>query len=339
MRPSPHERRHGHKHLHAKEVYDREVPVQVEKRGPCEEITVTMNGQTVSWMNNYECDPAGSAATAAPAANNQLGSGSGAAQTTASYAAPSAMLSMIAGAGNWGRQAYYNADNQTAEGLVFLNHNGGQGSGVFDYMHGYSLSYSSPDGTSGSASSQVLADTMLGDDVEVVIMSSTPCENDDCGTVRPGTVAYHGFEGSQKLFLMEFQMPLTGKTGWVQDMPAIWTLNAQIPNTLQYGTTNCSCWESGCGEWDIFEILNSGNTRAKSTFHGNPSGGDSNYFNRPTDSTMMAAVIFDGDSNSGHIVVLPDDTMLDDRITGDVVAGWVNQMASEAQSAVFSLGS
>ena len=295
-------------------------------------VTATMDGQAVSWMNNWNCDPA---TTGAPSDSVE----SPAAATTEAYTAPSAMPNINAGAGNWSRQAYYNAESQTAEGLVFLNHNGGQGSGVFDYVYGNSLSYSSPNGTCGSATAQVLADTTLDDDVEVLIMSSTPCANEDCGIVRPGTVAYHGFEGAQKLFLMEFQMPLTGKTGFVMDMPAVWTLNAQIPNTLQYGESNCSCWESGCGEWDIFEVLDSGNTRAKSTFHGNPSGGDSNYFNRPTDSTLKAAVIFDGESNSGHIIMLPDDTVLDESIAGDVVVGWVNQMHSEAQKASFRLGS
>lgn len=300
-------------------------------------VTDTINGQTVSWMNDYKCDLPASAPTAVHTDDNaRYGPGSAAITATAAL---SALPTMNAGAGDWGRQAYYNAENQTAKGLVFLNHNGGQGSGVFDYTWGNSLSYASPDGMTGSATPEILADTMLADDIEIVIMSSAPCSGDDCGTVRPGTVAMHGFEGNQKLFLMEFQMPLTGKTGWVEDMPAIWTLNAQIPNTLQYGEASCSCWESGCGEWDIFEILDSGNTKAKSTFHGNPSGGDSNYFDRPTDSTIKAAVIFDGDSNAGHIVILPDDTVLDDSVTGDVVAGWVNQIDSEAQVGAFRLGS
>ena len=323
-----------HKHKHAKEVKVREAAGQVKQRAPCEMVTATINGEIATWMNNYNCGPAGSTPTAAP-----IGGASPGPAPATTGAAPSSIPSMNAGTGNWGRQAYYNAGNQTAEGLVFLNHNGGQGSGVWDSTFGNSLSYASTDGTTGSATSQILTDGMLADGSEVVIMSSTPCSNGDCGFVRPGTVAMHGFEGSQKLFLVEFQMPLTGNTGWVQDMPAIWTLNAQIPNTLQYGAASCSCWVSGCGEWDIFEVLDSGNTKAKSTFHGNPSGGDSNYFNRPTDSTIKAAVIFDGPSNAGHIVVLPDDTLLDDSITGDVVAGWVNQIHSEAQIAVFSLGS
>lgn len=34
--------------------------------------------------------------------------------------------------GTWEQSAYYNADQQFANGLVFLNNNGGDGSGTFD---------------------------------------------------------------------------------------------------------------------------------------------------------------------------------------------------------------
>jgi len=34
--------------------------------------------------------------------------------------------------GSWVRKAYYDATSQTVEGLVFMNHRGGQGSGVWD---------------------------------------------------------------------------------------------------------------------------------------------------------------------------------------------------------------
>jgi hypothetical protein len=140
------------------------------------------------------------------------------------------------------------------------------------------------------------------------------------------------------MFLVEFSMPLTGKTGFNADMPAVWVLNAQIPNTLQYGEASCSCWESGCGEFDIFEILDSSNTRAKSTWHGNVSGGDSNYFNRPTGSTIKAAIIFDADSSVASIVVLLDDTDFATTLTADQVNAFLAQ-ATEAQTASFVLGS
>lgn len=102
-------------------------------------------------------------------------------------------------------------------------------------QRGNSLAYAASDCTSGSASPQVLADTLLGDNVEVIIFSDKECKNNDCGAVRPGTVAYHGFEGKAKLFLVEFDMPNSGKTGFNMDMPAAWMLNSQIPRTEQYG--------------------------------------------------------------------------------------------------------
>jgi hypothetical protein len=100
-------------------------------------------------------------------------------------------------------------------------------------------------------------------------MTDSTC-NDDCGFVCLGSVGYRklyldilprldtdilpdGFEGADKVFLMEFQMLLDGNTGIQGDAPAIWMLSAQIPRTLQYGNKSCSCWASGCGELDIIE--------------------------------------------------------------------------------------
>jgi len=134
-------------------------------------------------------------------------------------------------------------------------------------------------------------------------------------------------------------MPQSGKTGFNMNMPAAWILNALIPRTLQYGQADCSCWTSGCGEWDIFEVLDSGNERCKSTWHGLKSGGDSNWFPRPTSKTQKAAVIFDGPSSQGHIVLLPDNTNFDTTLTDDAVAGFLNTVADAdpASSIKFAL--
>jgi len=99
-------------------------------------------------------------------------------------------------------------------------------------------------------------------------------------------------------------MPDDGTSGWNMNMPAIWMLNAQIPRTLQYGLAECSCWTSGCGEFDIMEVLDSGNTRCKSTLHGNLKGGDSNYIDRPTSGSMKLAVVMRNDEV--HIQKLDD---------------------------------
>jgi hypothetical protein len=84
-------------------------------------------------------------------------------------------------------------------------------------------------------------------------------------------------------------------------MPAIWMLNAQIPRTLQYGKSECSCWETGCGEFDIAEALSSGSAYLKSTLHTNRPGGASDYLLRPTHGTMKIAVIFDSSEAIAHI--------------------------------------
>ncbi|KAI5301672.1 target of Sbf [Ascosphaera pollenicola] len=128
-------------------------------------------------------------------------------------------------------------------------------------------------------------------------------------------------------------MPLTGKTGFNADMPSYWLLNAAIPRTVQYGT--CSCWKGGCGEFDILEVMDSGNTRCKSTIHAVSSGGDSNYFDRPTDNTVHVAVFFDGDGKSAHIKTLQNFDY-----SGSLSSDQLNSLTSQASKAAsFMLGS
>ncbi|GAB7354707.1 hypothetical protein MBLNU459_g5124t1 [Dothideomycetes sp. NU459] len=309
--------RHGHAHEH---LHKHKREAAENKRQVGSEVIATIDGQVVSWINEYSGEAttaAASAATTSAAATSAAASSAATSLTfsavakaasvaSSSAAASSSSSSSSSSSGSWTQQAYYDASSGTADGVTFLNHNGGSGSGVFDYKFGNSLSYSSDDGTAGASSPQVLADTQLDSNVEVVIMSDKECSGSDCGYVRPGTVAYHGFDGAQKAFLFEFQMPLDGNTDAATngDMPAIWMLNAQIPNTLQYGAADCSCWTTGCGEFDIFEVLAPGDLRAKSTLHGNIAGGDSDYFSRPTGSTIKAAVILNG--SNIHIKVLDD---------------------------------
>jgi hypothetical protein len=116
--------------------------------------------------------------------------------------------------------------------------------------------------------------------------------------------------------------------GMLSDAPAWWFLNAAIPRTLQYGNDRnnkpCSCWSTGCGEFDAFEVLGRGEERAKSTIHrqGNHEGGDSNYFRRPVGRTLKFALIF-RDANI-TATVLDDDfdfsSSLDDSVIADLVS-------------------
>jgi len=295
-------------------------------------VTATIYGQVQSWTN--DCSWLSTSA-AAPAASSTPASTSAASTSSAAEATSSGIIAQLkenlvaqsssssasqtssstsssstgVTSGSWGQTAYYNADSQTAHGLVFLNHMGGTGgSGTWSTAFGNSLSYASSDGCSGAASPQVLSSTAIPSSAEVVIMSDNECSGDDCGATMPGSVAYHGFGGAQKAFFFEFEMPdePSQQTGlWTGNMPAIWALNAQIPRTLQYGNPTCSCWATGCGELDIFEVLAPGDTRAKSTLHGNApcSGGNSDYFARPTNGTITVGVLMN--ENNIHIKVNP----------------------------------
>ena len=90
--------------------------------------------------------------------------------------------------------------------------------------------------------------------------------------------------------------------GFEFDMPAVWMLNARIPLTAQYH--RCNCWATGCGEFDVFEVLDSGGTKAKSTFHSVFQGGDSNYFERPVAGAIRAAIIYNSASATVSVKVL-----------------------------------
>ncbi|CAL3972441.1 unnamed protein product [Diplocarpon coronariae] len=191
------------------------------------------------------------------------------------------------------RISYYNAENQMADNVMFLGNHGGQGSGVFDVL-GASLSYVDRTGRTGSASPAILADVVIPSASEIGIFTSQECGN-DCGFVRPGGVAYHGFGGDNKVFLLEIQMPRDGETGFQGDLPGIWMLNAKIPRTVQYPQEihkECSCWYSGCGEVDLLEALDGDKLKLKSCVHDNFSGGSSDYFVRPTESTATYLIIF-----------------------------------------------
>lgn len=130
---------------------------------------------------------------------------------------------------------------------------------------------------------------------------------------------------------IQFQMPDTGETSEDAydpvNMPAIWMLNAQIPRTLQYGNADCSCWTSGCGEFDIFEVLASGDSRAKSTLHGNRARGDSNYFDRPVDAPIKFGVIMYDDNI--HIKILDSSmefpSVMDEATINDILGSTLTQ--------------
>ena len=159
--------------------------------------------------------------------------------------------------GDWKRLSYYEGSSGTSENVTFLTSAGKNSSCL-----GIGLTYAGTDGISKADSSTVLAkNTLINSNDEFVIFSNISCGksgyNNDCGVYRSDIPAYHGFYGTTKMFLFEFQMPNETHTSTDisnYNMPAIWLLNAHIPRTAQYSmNVNCSCWRSGCGEFDILK--------------------------------------------------------------------------------------
>ncbi|BFZ55885.1 target of Sbf [Savitreella phatthalungensis] len=225
----------------------------------------------------------------------------------------------------WQRSSYYNSASGTSDNLVFLNNMGGvNGSGTWSSCFGNSLSYASVDGQGAAAQPQVLGDVTLPSNTEFSVFSAEACTSATCGYVSPGVPAYVGFSGANKLFLMEFSMPSDpSKIGTFNgDMPAVWMLNGQIPRSQQYGA--CSCWQTGCGELDLFEVLSGGLDYATTTLHTYSGGGagSSNYFARPTQGTLKAAVLFTAATSQISIIVLPQSTTFDATFAQNIATTW-----------------
>lgn len=311
----PHARRHaGHQKFHENKN---------EKRADW--VTATIDGQVVSWENNWFGEPTAAAApAAAPAAETPAVANAGVAKAAAPKINAEVKTASKAVDPNaaYTRVGFYDAASGVADGLTFLGNHGGQGSGVFDNNYGMSLAYLNADGNGGSGSPTVLKDTFIASNNEFAIFTDRECQNGDCGYTRPGTVAYHGFDGADKIFMFEFDMPHDGNNGFNGDMPAIWMLNANIPRTLQYGEATCSCWDTGCGEFDIIEVLSPGEERCKSTLHTNAPGGSSDWIRRPTNGLMKVAVIMNSADGTINVQVLPDGQ----DFPGSLSAGEVNNM-------------
>ena len=130
-------------------------------------------------------------------------------------------------------------------------------------------------------------------------------------------------------------MPLDGDRGFNGDMSALWALNGRIPRTMQYG--DCSCWMTGCGEADIYEVLAPGDTKCKSTFHLANGAGSSDYFDRPVDQFIKVAVVFDEAGASVSIKKLPDDTDFSEGLSAATVKGWVEDGGDDQSMSLFQL--
>ncbi|KAH8880072.1 hypothetical protein GQ53DRAFT_788904 [Thozetella sp. PMI_491] len=335
-------------------VADPELLRNKKRDHPTIWVTATINGQVVSWINDYwgpEVTPspapakpspsvqkAPAQATSAPCPEPTAASGNGGGAGGTTGTTGTTGTAGTAGTGDHVRVAYYNAPSQQSSGLMFLgNYGGTQGSGRWTSAFGNTLSYINAQGTDGAASSTTLADTTVPSGHEFSVFMDQPCD-DSCGFIQPGSVAYKGFGGADKAFLFEFSMPHeSGATGAQADMPALWMLNARIPYTGQYSP--CSCWKSGCGEFDIFEVLAPGDNKCKSTLHSVYNGGDSNYFSRPVDGTIKLAVVFDSASATVSAKVLDSATQFGDHLTAANLASLMGDGGLDGMgSSFFQLG-
>ncbi|KAK5992805.1 PGA52-like protein [Cladobotryum mycophilum] len=334
-----HRRFHGHQQFHK------------QKRE--EWVTATINGQVVSWINNY-FGPTTPAPAATPAPPPPASSPENAAPPPPpppaqvapkptprpdsngdSHAkAPPKDKSPPAAGSDWDRVAYYSAEKQVADNIIFMGNYGGQGSGLWDTVWGNSLSFLNADGTGGASSPQILKDVYIPSNKEFAIFSAEKCD-DSCGYSRDPETAYKGFAGANKVFLFNFKMPLDGDRGFNGDMSALWALNGRIPRTAQYNS--CSCWRSGCGEADIFEVLAPGDTKCKSTFHVSNGAGSSDYFERPVDKFIKVATVFDEKTASVSIRTLPDDTDFSEGLNAETVRGWITGGDGTHSSSLFQV--
>lgn len=246
-----------------------------------------------------------------------------------------------ANSGNWTRLSYYDAASQTAENATFLTKAGDNSTCL-----GPALTFAGSDGTLAAQLALVLEENnKIHSQDEYVIFSNITCGKSaldgDCGVYRPGIPAFHGFYGAIKMFLFEFSMPTEDTVSYDEvsnyNMPAIWLLNAAIPRTAQYSTSaNCSCWRSGCGEFDIFEVMNG--TQANnlySTIHDYQGTGDIElglaaygHLERDTEKTMAGGVVFDKNGNA--FVFMSNNTSFDATIEASTVDGWISDAGNAA---------
>ncbi|EDO18997.1 hypothetical protein Kpol_2002p68 [Vanderwaltozyma polyspora DSM 70294] len=270
------------------------------------------------------------------------------------YSSSSFVININRSSVSWDRMAYYDASSQTSQNITFLTKAGDSSPCL-----GKALSYASKNGTGYSSASTILEqDNYISSDQEYTIYSNVSCPSSGsskgCGVYRSGIPAYYGFGGVTKMFLFEFEMPTETQTNSTSfeyyDLPAIWLLNDQIARTSQYpSNTNCSCWSSGCGEFDIFEIMN-GTERNNlySTFHTYQGIADlgtgiqaDGHFSRNTTNTMKGGVVFD--SNGDVISFLSPDIEFNTTYAAEkviaLVSGIPNSDTYSTQLAVISTSS
>lgn len=125
--------RHGHQHVH---------PLKrnhlMAERAVGDMVVATVDGQVVSWVNQY-AGPGAAPNTAAaqpPPVQTTLAKSVGSPGQPSTTSVPTSSAASgstnplpnsgdSSGSGSWSRQAYYNAETGASDGFTFLNHFGG----------------------------------------------------------------------------------------------------------------------------------------------------------------------------------------------------------------------
>lgn len=111
---------HGHKHRRAAEpnyeIVTEHTTVYSTVEVEATEDPVPDNVPAPNNVKNYKSSPPASSPTSVAGSDTP----------------PKSDTPDVSSAGTFKRQAYYNSKQGVSEGLVFMNHRGGQGSGDFD---------------------------------------------------------------------------------------------------------------------------------------------------------------------------------------------------------------
>lgn len=141
-RHEPSDHGHGHQHLHHRDGRKRRTieldSPELEERQVGALVTATISGKVAVWTNSYvgpsvlPVVPQSSASTGPESYVSQAAASAEKDQApTATSTTPVAhAVEPDPAGGSWTRQAYYNAGTGRRDGLTFLNHFGGQGSGT-----------------------------------------------------------------------------------------------------------------------------------------------------------------------------------------------------------------
>ncbi|KAF3920912.1 hypothetical protein ABW21_db0209107 [Orbilia brochopaga] len=237
-------------------------------------------------------------------------------------------------AGSFKKIAFYDSNSQKATGVTFMNNKGADTlSGTWSTCFGNSESFMSSDGRCASKAPQTLAKgVVFGVDEEFSIWTDQPCDKSEVN--YSGNACRKGWDGDNKVFVFKFAMPYNTTGTNNNNMPAIWSLNSLIGRTLQYPVKpDLSCWDQGCGEFDIFEVLDAGDefkdcmTSHLHSFQGSANkgapnakggGGTGDYFKRPATGTFTGMVSY---LNDGSITIqkLDDNFNFPDYLTMDQI--------------------